>query len=454
MTRIFFLRDRITRLLILIIIFLFPFVLHAGLFEQLAVSGTAMSLGNAVTAYPIGIMAIHYNPASLTKIEGSEFESGLAYVQLSREVKFTQGLDDKGNYWAPFGGYFNPANRAEGQPKDPLAGTTGKLGSGYMVVPFVDVPLPLLLAPSAGFATHKHDSRLTFALGQYAPYGVGLQNDSDDPLSYLGQKAFFLRLIYAAPSVGYKLTDSLSVGASVGLGVSVFSFGSNLRTPNDMVALTGVLGENTRGLEIPILSELTLPPPWFGGGLSPYEKAGELEALGEDYLTTSYNLGLLWEPLNWFSLGAVYQSKSDASMSGNYEFKYGAPFQRMINWLGSTPVLIVSSSMLDLPNKAVPSQKGTFTLNMTWPERFQMGVMLKPVDGVRFMCDLNWTNWEDWPQLKLEFDQKIQLLRLGRILGYYHDANQMVIDLGMKNTFHLGYGLELKPRKTVTVLLG
>lgn len=439
---------------LLITISLFPLVLQAGLFEQLAVSGTAMSLGNAVTAYPPGVMAIHYNPAGLTDIEGSEFDNGLSYVQLTRTVKFTQGRDAQGNYWAPFGGYFNPDNRPPGQPKDPLAGTKGTLESGYMVIPFVNVPLSVLLGPAMGYATHEKGSRLTFAFGQYSPYGVGMENKSDSPLSYLGQKAFFLRMNYAAPSAAYKLTDTLSVGVSVGLGVNVFSFATNMRTPNDMVAMTGTLGKETKGLEIPLLSELTLPPPWFGGGLSPYEKAGSLSVLGEDYFSPSYNLGVLWKPVNWFSWGAVYQSASKASMSGNYDFEYGQSFQNMIHWLGSSPLLVISSSMLGLPNSSVPFQKGRFSLDMTWPERFQTGVMLRPVEGVRFLCDYNWTNWKQWPRMVLSFDQQIQLLRLARLLGYPYGPNDMVINLGTKNTPYFSYGLELKPLKPVTLRFG
>ena len=87
----------------------------------------------------------------------------------------------------------------------------------------------------------------------------------------------------------------------------------NMRTPNDMVALTGALGEETKGLEIPVVSELTLPPPWFNGGMNPYDTQGSLQMQLEDYITTSYNLGLLWKPYDWFSFGAVYQSESEAS---------------------------------------------------------------------------------------------------------------------------------------------
>ena len=439
---------------LVIAVSLAPTRLHAGLFEQLAVSGRAMSMGNAATAYPPGPMAIHYNPAGLTQIEGTEFDNSIGFVYMQRTVKFTQGRAENGEYWAPFGGYFNPKNRPEGEPKDPIAGEEGKVSNGYMVIPIVQVELPLLITPSMSYAHHPVNSRWAFGFGNYAPFGVGLEHDSKDPLSYLGQKAFFLRMILAAPSVAYKVTDELSVGVSVGLGVCVFSFQTKMRSPNDMMALTGALGENTGSLEIPILSELTLPPPWFGGGESPYNTVGSLEALGEDDFTTSYNLGLLWEPKEWFAFGAVYQSESETTMSGDYTFHFSNRFQRMVKWMGSSPLLNITSAILDLPTSPTRTQKGRFNLTMIWPQRFQCGIMIKPIDKVRLTCDLNWTDWEAWKALVLKFDQKIQLLRLTRLLGYQYPADTMYVDLGMKNTLHFSYGMEIQPVDKLKIRMG
>lgn len=423
----------------------------AGLIEQLAVSASAMSLGNAVTAYPggSGALAVHYNPASLSRL-GTRFDSGLAFTVSERTVKFTQGIDpETGELWAPFGGWFNDGI-------DPIAGTKGEQQSGYMVIPFIDYEIPYLGGAAMGIAYQPPglESNWTFGFGQYAPFAVGLKNHSGDPLAYLGQKAFFLRMVLAAPAVAYKLSDTVSVGASVGLGVTLFSFGSNMRTPNTMVALTGALGESTENLEIPVLSELTLPPPWFNGGMSPYEKAGSLEVLVEDYFTTSYNLGILWEPTPWFAFGACYQSESETTMEGDYKFIYGNEFRRTVDWLGRSPLTIITSAMFDLPNRSVPYQKGTATVSMTWPARIQFGVKIRPIKQVTFTCDANWTDWEAWPELKIDFDQQIQLFRFARLMGYQGGPKSMVVPWGYKNTWHLSYGLEIRPIDKIAFRLG
>ena len=45
---------------------------EAQLAQNLTIHPKALALGNAVTADPPGIMAIHYNPAGLTKLDGRQ----------------------------------------------------------------------------------------------------------------------------------------------------------------------------------------------------------------------------------------------------------------------------------------------------------------------------------------------------------------------------------------------
>lgn len=445
------------RLLACLLLLIVPDVLHAGLFEQLAVSPAASAMANAVTAYPSapGGLTVHYNPAGLASIPGSQFDNGLVFTHTYRTVRFKQAIDPlTGKPWAPFGqipfkGFYNGI--------DPLDGKKGKQSSGYMVIPIIDFDLPYLAGAGMGISYKPSDpaySRWTFGFGQYAPFAAGLKNSKGSPLSYLGEKAFFLRMILAAPAVAYRVSDTLSVGASVGLGVSLFSFSTYMRTPNTMSALTGVLGQATEGLEIPVLSELTLPPPWFNGGMTPYATQGHLDVLVEDYFTTSYNLGILWEPFDWFSFGACYQSESKTTMEGDYKFQYGPQFRRTVDYLGRSPTTIITAAIFDLPTASVPYQEGTAIVNMTWPARIQGGIALKPVKQVVITCDANWTDWESWPQLIIDFDQKIQLLRFGRLLGYRYNVKSMVVNNQFKNTVHFSYGLEIKPIEKIAVRLG
>ncbi|WP_254774164.1 outer membrane protein transport protein [Marinobacter sp. AC-23] len=62
---------------------------QAQLAQNLTIHPKALALGNAVTADPPGIMAIHYNPAGLTKLEGRQFEVNLMSIYLDIDADFT-----------------------------------------------------------------------------------------------------------------------------------------------------------------------------------------------------------------------------------------------------------------------------------------------------------------------------------------------------------------------------
>ncbi len=428
-----------------------PSLLSAALYEQLVTSPLASSMGSAVTAYPPGAMAIHYNPAGLATIPGTRFDNGIGYVNTFREVSYHQAIDPTtGKPWAPFGGWFNHGI-------DPLDGMKGRQSSGFTIIPYIDLEIPYLITPGMGISYKPPDpkySRWTFGFGQFATFGAGLKNSKGNPISYLGQKAFFIRMSFITPAIAYQLTDTVSIGAAVGLGPSVFMLETNMRTPNDMGALTGALGESTRGLEIPVVSELTLPPPWFNGGMTAYATHGHVKMMMEDYLTTSYNLGMLWQPYDWFAFGACYQSESEANMEGNFKFTYGSEFRRTVDWFGRSPMTIITSAIFDLPNKSVPFQKGTATMDLTWPARVQLGVKLRPVKQLTMTCDANWTDWAVQKAWVFQFDQKIQLLRFARMLGYRYSPDTQVIVHNFKNTWHMTYGLEIRPVNKFYLRLG
>lgn len=432
-------------------IIFFPVSLSAALFEQLVVSPLAASMGSAVTAYPPGALAIHYNPAGLADIPGTRFDNSIGMAFTYRELTLNQGVDPTtGQLWAPFGGSFNKG-------RDPLSGSVSMQESGYMIIPYIDFALPYLITPSMGISYKPPDpkySRWTFGFGNFAPFGVGLRNQSTNPMSLLGQKAWMVRMSFLTPAIAYKLTDTVSVGASVGIGPSMFMMQLQMRAPNDMSALTGALGDATKGLEIPVVSELTLPPPWFNGGMYPYDTQGSLQVLLEDYITTSYNLGILWKPYDWFSFGACYQSESEALMEGNFEMDYGYEFRRTVDWFGRSPLTIITAAMFDLPTSSVPYQKGTATMDLTWPARLQLGVMLKPVKQVTLTCDANWTDWAVQKQWVIQMDQKLQFMRFARLLGYPYSTDSLVIVQDFKDTWHLSYGCEIKPIEKIALRLG
>ena len=412
----------------------------AALFEQLAVEARANSLGGAVTADPQGPLSAHFNPAGLDRVRGTELAMGVTWVPVMNiKSKFTQAIDPTtGELWSPFGGYFNNGI-------DPEAGQESSTKPSLEVPILGVLPYNILAGASQGIAYHAKGSSFAYGFALYTPFAVGQEHTSaTDPSRFLGKRMSLVRLVLA-PTISYRVSKTLTVGASVGMGLAWLGFDTRMRTPNELVALTGVLGEATVGLEIPIVSELTFPAPWFGGGLSPYEDVGGLKFFAEDNLTTSFNVGFLWEPFSWLSIGGVYQSESKAEMKGKYTLDYSKRMQKTINWLGSSPTTIIIAAMLDLPTYAPEEHTGNMSVDVVFPARAQLGVALKPHRRVKFLADVQWVQWSAWESTTVVFDRRIELFRLTKLLGYTGGDNKLVVENGFKDTIHCSFGLELEP---------
>ena len=414
----------------------FPSLSHATFNEQLAICAKSIALANACTADPPGISSIHFNPAGLSQLpEGKVFEQGFLLPVLRNTWKYKADPDYPGVFgqWGP----------QEGQIHDPVAGKQDTNSSGVLYVPIYDDSVNFLAGPSAGLASRTPGSKWTFAVGNYTPYAGGMNYRSDSPAIYGVRTLYLQHLIYAMPAVSYQMTDSLSVGMSVGMGQTAMGVRMNNRSPSEMVALTRVLGDATKDLEIPILSELTMPPPWFGGGVGPYDLAATLDFQVRDDFSPNYNVGLLWKPKKWFSFGLNYQSKIEADLTGGYNFRYSECYQSMMDWQGSSPLLIMTGGMLQLPTHGVPYQSGIMTATIKFPQRVQTGIMVKPTKRLKILFDVQWAQWSAaWQENNFQTDQDIQLLQMVRILGYTGGTRNLIVRREFEDTISWCAGLE------------
>lgn len=444
--------------LLFIILVLFTAPVYAVFNEQIAIDARAISLANTCTADPPGLMSVHYNPAGLSLLkEGKTFGNGFTLPIIERTGKFSADTDFSGlmgDTWGPNATY-NPDDplSAHGGP-DPLDGTEGTNSDQRMYIPFYG-PVDMLFAANMGIASRKEESKWTFAYANYAPYGGGMAHrDQDDPLRFGCKSVYLQHLIYAAPTASYQVTETLSAGISIGMGQTALGVELDMRNPNELVAMTRSIGDATKDLEIPVVSEQTLPPPWLGGGLGPYEYNTRMNMNLRDDFTPSVNLGLLWKPKYWFSFGITYQSGFTARMTGDYKFEYSEQFQEMINWNASSKMTMQGAGMLDLPIKGVPSQSGTVYAEQEFPQRVQSGVMFRPHEAVKLLLDVHWANWSAVEQDKFIYDQDIQLFRMAKLMGYIGGNKTLLIDRDMKDTFHWSVGVEYQPIKLITLRAG
>lgn len=438
---------------------------YAVFTEQVAVDARSTGLANACTADPPGLMSVHYNPAGLSLLdEGKTFSNGFALPWIVRTGRFKTADDFDGfmsGTWGPDKTKWPNENQPEIDPNsdhggpDPLDGTSGTNSNNRMYIPFYG-PVDFLIGSTLGLASHEPDSKWTFAYANYAPYGGGMAHrDENDPLRFGCKSIYAQHFVYAAPTASFAVSDTLSVGLSIGMAQRAVGMELDVRTPNELVALTRVIGDATKDLNIPVVSQQTLPPPWLGGGLGPYEHVISVALETRDDFVPSYNLGLLWRPRTWFSYGFVYQSESVAELSGKYIWEYSEQFRRTVDWNKSSPMTLQSAGMLDLPTDSVPYQSGTVTATQIFPARVQTGIMFRPLDRIKFLFDVAWSNWaKAGKEDRFTFDQRIQVLQIAKMMGYTHGASTFVVDRNMRDTWNWSSAVEFEVNDKLTLRCG
>jgi long-subunit fatty acid transport protein len=417
---------------------------HAAFTENIGTSPIAMSLGNAVTADPPGLDAIHFNPAGLTRLQGRWKSDTVFGASIKPHARFEQpeGFDIGG--WT----------------QDPLAGTrTGPVRSSIFL-PVIGVPkarLPFAAAAGLGLSFNKAGSPWTFATASYIVQGVGIDRttDADDPARFDGRKVVIQRLVYLSPSVAYKVSDTLSLGVSIPIAHQGFMLDTDMRMPNKLLGIIGKLqdawcGDNGNPVD-------TFAFGLCGGGkegrLRPFNKAGGMQFDMTAPADPTINLGVLWEPSEKFALGAVYQSGSNSVLTGRYQFNAEPMFDKFVQGMYSSLLGPIAASMFGFPTSIPPLQHGNATLTLPYAEHVQVGLKLRPIEQVQLNVDANWSNWSRWNNLTFQFDKPIALLGMARIFGQA-DPTKLVIPRGYRNTVSYNFGLQLKPTQALTLRFG
>lgn len=415
---------------------LLPTPSRAALTEDLGTSLTAMSLGNAVTADPPGIMSIHFNPAGLSKLKQTHGQITLA----SPSFNFKQTYTAPENY-----GIF-------GFNDDPVKNRTSQTSRFNVYIPYIGrtsgpegFPAPL----GGGLAYHPPGTDMTFATAFYPQAVGGFDRDHpNDPGRFGGREATISNITYFSPSIGYEYSDELSFGASVGFSYVALSAKTDFRAPNPIVGLIRTIDEEI----CPALSGVgsiglwIFGPACLGGGIGPFESAGTLDITVTDSVVPHYNLGMTWEPTDWLGFGFTYRSESEAELSGDFEIDYSEDFTRLINNLNSGPIFRAIFAALRLPTRGSDKESGRINLDLTFPQHIKVGTKIKPLPtsypGLQFNLDYGWTDWDEWDQFVINFNRTNDLLQFGRLLTG-QGLRQLRLPRGYKSEDYWGAGMKM-----------
>lgn len=417
---------------------------QAALNEDLGISPKAMSLGNAVTADPPGIYAVHFNPAGLTELEGTQAQLSVASPWLKHKVSFDAPED--------FGVF--------GFTDDPVKNTTSVTERAAVLLPLTDKMISApqgMPAPSAGGLSYSPpNSPFTFATAFYPQLVGGLDRDRDsDPGRFGGRLAAAQRITYFSPTIGYEYSENLSFGASVGLNYVGIAARSDMRAPNPIIGLARTISEDI----CPALGGFGAIGLWFFGagcaapGIGPFESAGTIELAVEDAVVPHYNLGMQWEPADWLGFGMVYRSEATAQLAGEYTIDYSEDLQETISTLNQGPIFQAIFAALQLPQGGSDKQSGRVNLEVTFPQHIKLGTKVKPTSNLQLNLDWGWTDWDEWDEFQVNFDRPNDLLRFGRLLTG-QGLTQMNLPRGYKSNSYWGVGLQYDLTKFHQLRLG
>lgn len=277
----------------------------------------AMGMGHAFVGMASDASAIYFNAAGITNLKGFNFMAGTTLI--SPSVEFTG-------------------------PK-PLTTTTSTVDRTF--------------TPINVYGTYSLDNGLSFGIGVYNPYGLG----SEWPANWIGKSlAVETELVnfYINPTVAYKLTDDLSIGAGIIYVASNVKFYQVADIP-----------------AIPLAPGVALPAaPNVGINLE------------GDGTAMTFNVGLLYQATDCISLGLSYRHSAKVEYDGDLTFS---------NLPAKPAGFPVGHSDL------FPAGKGDATITM--PYDLRAGISYKATTDLTVNADFQYVGWSSYKELAADFEK-------------------------------------------------
>lgn len=387
----------------------------------------ALALANAVTADPPGIDAIHFNPAGLALLAGRQYQLKLVTGQYQIEDRITRS-DYLENLLA---------DTAFEETLEP--GTTRTTDVSAMLPFFGLTELPGVFSPLGGVSLTTPDQRYTFATAVYAPMMVGYHRERGSVSRYQGNELGFTHLTYFSPSLAWRVNEEWSLGVAVLMSYSGIGLDMDMRVTNEFLGAVESLGRAACDGNQP-------RPVWSGvidlcqGEFGPFAPIGSIQLEVEDSFNPSMNVGVLWQPVSWFSWGLVYQMEASTHLEGEYRFRYAPGWVDFFQGLNAS---LVGSVISPLIPQGVAEEGGDARLNFTLPAHVATGISLNLFPEWKINLDLKWTDTAAWDSFTLEFEDPLDFTpAMALVASDAVSATSVSFPLNYRSTWSWALGVE------------
>lgn len=197
-----------------------------------------------------------------------------------------------------------------------------------------------LFTPSHFFASHNFDNGLAIGLGFTTPYGSGTKWSEDWIGRYISTETK-LQTFVLMPTIAYEIFDGFSLSASF-----IYSFAN-------------------------VLIERMIPQYPFSGD-------AKISLEGDESFAYGYNFGLMYKPVDWFTVGASFRSEVEYGFEG-------------------------TATATGAPQLIDRFPKGDISATLVTPMNLVGGIAVDVTERFKLSADYQWVGWSSYDVLAVEF---------------------------------------------------
>ena len=343
--------------------------------QSVSSQGTA----NANGAEAVDATTIFYNPAGMSRLEGTQFSLGATAVIPDSKYTDTGSVNFAGQ---PTGG-----------------NNGGTFAPGVVVAPSM-------------YLTHKLNDQINIGVGVFVPYGAKLSYDNGWAGRY-GLESINLETFNINPSISYKFNEHHSVG----LGLSAQYIDASLRQGADATtgaaqAVAARLGQNP--MNPAVLNSPAIQRTLRALGVS---GDGYADVTGDDW-GFGWNIGYMYQLDENTRFGLAYRSQIRHTLKGSVDWNFNQV-------TGSLPGVGSAANYFN----TVKHPDTNASVDLVTPESVSGNFFHQFNDKFALMGDVTWTR-----------HSRLKDIRIKQATRYGVSQGDILINQDWKDTFKFSLG--------------